>query len=75
MWSADVTYAPLERYEAPEIFNSDLGSQLTGLEFTEALKEVGIRISMDGKGRWTNNIFIERLWGSRLNSHSRQATL
>lgn len=54
----------LERYGAPEIFNTDQGSQFTSLEFTEALKSAGIKISMDGKGRWMDNVFIERLWRS-----------
>jgi putative transposase len=54
----------LERYGAPEIFNTDQGSQFTSLEFTSVLKSAGIKISMDGKGRWMDNIFIERLWRS-----------
>ncbi len=54
----------LERYGPPEIFNTDQGSQFTSLEFTEVLKRAGIRISMDGKGRWMDNVFIERLWRS-----------
>jgi putative transposase len=54
----------LERYGPPEIFNTDQGSQFTSLEFTAVLKEAGVRISMDGKGRWTDNVFIERLWRS-----------
>ena len=54
----------LERYGAPEIFNTDQGSQFTSVDFTDALKEAGIRISMDGKGRWMDNVFIERLWRS-----------
>ena len=54
----------VERYGPPEIFNTDQGSQFTGIDFTEVLKEAGIRISMDGKGRWMDNIFIERLWRS-----------
>jgi putative transposase len=48
----------------PEIFNTDQGSQFTGMAFTETLKDAGIRISMDGKGRWMDNVFIERLWRS-----------
>ena len=54
----------VERYGPPEIFNTDQGSQFTGIDFTEALEEADIRISMDGKGRWMDNIFIERLWRS-----------
>nr|WP_154724814.1 IS3 family transposase [Candidatus Contendobacter odensis] len=48
----------------PEIFNSDQGSPFTSLEFTDALKARGIRISMDGRGRWRDNVFIERFWRS-----------
>lgn len=46
----------------PEIFNSDQGSQFTSIEFTERLQKAGIRISMDGRGRVFDNIFVERLW-------------
>jgi putative transposase len=48
----------------PEIFNTDQGSQFTSEEFTDVLKQHGIRISMDGKGRWVDNVFVERLWRS-----------
>jgi putative transposase len=51
-------------YGKPEIFNTDQGSQFTAFDFTSVLKETGIRISMDGKGRWMDNVFIERLWRS-----------
>ena len=54
----------LEGSGPPEIFNSDQGSQCTSGDFTDVLKEAGIRISMDGKGRWMDNVFIERLWRS-----------
>ena len=54
----------LERYGPPEICNSDQGSQFTSVDFTDVLTEAGIRISMDGKGRWMDNVFIERLWRS-----------
>ncbi|WP_404379525.1 IS3 family transposase [Caenispirillum salinarum] len=54
----------LETYGPPEIFNSDQGSQFTSLAFTGTLKAAGVRISMDGKGRCMDNIFIERLWRS-----------
>jgi putative transposase len=53
-----------DRFGIPCIFNSDQGSQFTSNAFTESLKEKGIRISMDGKGRYLDNIFIERLWRS-----------
>lgn len=48
----------------PEIFNTDQGSQFTSTEWTGRLTELGIKISMDGKGRWMDNVFIERLWRS-----------
>ena len=48
----------------PDIFNSDQGSQFTSDEFTDHLKAHGIRISMDGKGRWVDNVYVERLWRS-----------
>ena len=54
----------LARYGPPEIFNTDQGSQFTSLAFTDGLKDAGIHISMDGKGRWMDNVFIERLWRS-----------
>jgi putative transposase len=54
----------LARYGKPGIFNTDQGSQFAGYDFTETLKNNGIRISMDGKGRWMDNVFIERLWRS-----------
>ncbi len=54
----------LARFGHPEIFNSDQGSQFTSLEFTDVLKAAGVRISMDGRGRWMDNVFIERLWRS-----------
>ena len=54
----------LNRYDPPEIFNTDQGSQFISTEFTGLLKEVGVRILMDGRGRWMDNIFIERLWRS-----------
>ncbi|KZN44006.1 transposase [Pseudoalteromonas luteoviolacea] len=54
----------IQHYGKPEIFNSDQGSQFTSTEFTQKLLEQNIRISMDGKGRWIDNVFIERLWRS-----------
>ena len=48
----------------PEIFNTDQGSQFTSLEWTEKITSLGIKVSMDGKGRWMDNVFIERLWRS-----------
>jgi len=52
----------LDRYGTPEIFNTDQGSQFTSLEFTNILKAHDIQISMDGKGCWRDNVFVERLW-------------
>ena len=54
----------MARYGKPEIFNTDQGSQFTSLEFTAKLKDAEIKISMDGRGRWIDNRFIERLWRS-----------
>jgi len=54
----------LARYGRPEIFNSDQGSQFTSPRFTGVLQRAGVRISMDGRGRWMDNVFIERLWRS-----------
>jgi len=54
----------LARFGKPDIFNSDQGSQFTSAAFTGALQEAGIKISMDGRGRWLDNVFIERLWRS-----------
>ena len=51
-------------YGAPEIFNTDQGSQFTSREFTKAVKDSGAKISMDGRGRWLDNVMIERLWRS-----------
>ena len=54
----------LRHHGAPEIFNTDQGAQFTSEAFTDALKAAGIRISMDGKGRWVDNVFVDRLWRS-----------
>ncbi len=54
----------LARYGKPEIFNTDQGSQFTSLDFTTVLEDAGVAISMDGRGRYMDNIFIERLWRS-----------
>jgi len=52
------------KFGKPEIFNTDQGSQFTSAAFTGALAEAGVAISMDGRGRWMDNVFIERLWRS-----------
>jgi putative transposase len=54
----------LARFGTPEIFNTDQGSQFTSAAFTGALIGAGVRISMDDRGRWMDNVFIERLWRS-----------
>jgi len=54
----------LARYGTPEIFNTDQGSQFTTEDFTQPLEKKGVRVSMDGKGRWIDNVFVERLWRS-----------
>jgi putative transposase len=54
----------LARFGKPDIFNTDQGSQFTGAAFTGTLAQAGVRISMDGRGRWLDNVFIERLWRS-----------
>ena len=54
----------LARFPKPGIFNTDQGCQFTSSEFTEVLTKAGVRISMDGRGRWRDNIIVERLWRS-----------
>ncbi len=58
----DALEEALSRYGKPEIFNTDQGSQFTSLAFTSILKDNDIRISMDGRGCWRDNVVIERLW-------------
>jgi putative transposase len=60
----DALEEAIHRYGTPEIFNTDQGSQFTSDAFTRILKQHNIRISMDGRGRWIDNVFIERLWRS-----------
>lgn len=54
----------LAKYGKPEIFNTDQGSQFTSLDFTRVLLDAKVSISMDGKGAWRDNVFVERLWRS-----------
>jgi putative transposase len=54
----------LAKFAAPEIFNTDQGAQFTSEEWIQRLQDAGVAISMDGKGRWIDNVFIERLWRS-----------
>ena len=60
----DALNEALDRYGKPEIFNTDQGSQFTSEDFTDVLRTNEIAISMDGRGRWMDNVFIERLWRS-----------
>jgi len=60
----DALEEAIETYGRPEIFNTDQGSQFTSEEFTGVLKANDIAISMDGKSRWVDNVFVERLWRS-----------
>lgn len=60
----DALEEALKRFGPPEIFNSDQGAQFTDSDFTDVLKAHGVRISMDGKGRCIDNVFVERLWRS-----------
>jgi putative transposase len=60
----DALEEALARFGRPEIFNTDQGSQFTSATFTDTLRAAGIKISMDGRGRWMDNVFIERLWRS-----------
>ena len=60
----DALEEAIQTYGTPEILNTDQGSQFTSDDFTGTLKSHGIKISMDGKGRWIDNVFIERLWRS-----------
>ncbi len=54
----------LARFGRPEIFNTDQGSQFTSSDFTGVLRDAEVRVSMDGRGRWMDNVFIESLWRS-----------
>ena len=60
----DAVQEAITRWGTPAIFNTEQGSQFTSDAFTAQLKRHGIRISMDGKGAWRDNVFVERLWRS-----------
>ncbi len=60
----DALEEAISRYGTPEIFNTDQGAQFTSEAFTSVLKTADIKISMDGKGCWVDNVFVERLWRS-----------
>lgn len=59
---SDSCFAALEEDGTPEILNTNQGSQFTSYDFTQTLKDVGVRISIDGKGRWMDNVMIELIW-------------
>ncbi len=63
-WCAQVLQEAVNEHGAPDIINTDQGAQYTSKEFTECVASNGIKLSMDGKGRTTDNAFIERLWRS-----------
>jgi len=65
----DALEEAIAQYGTPEIFNTDQGSQFTSEDFTRVLKQQGIKISMDGKGRWLDNVLVERLWRSLKYEH------
>jgi len=60
----DALEAAIRAYGRPEILNTDQGSQFTGTAFVEVVQQHGIQLSMDGKGAWRDNLFVERLWKS-----------
>ena len=60
----DAVREAITQYGCPEIFNTDQGCQFTSLEVTGLLKDQGSQISMDGRGCWRDNVFVERLWRS-----------
>jgi len=60
----DTVQEAIDHHGTPDIFNTDQGSQFTSLAFTRLLKDNDIQISMDGKGCWRDNVFVERLWRS-----------
>ena len=60
----EALHEAMARYGKPELFNTDQGSQFTSLDFTGVLKDADVTISMDGRGRCMDNVFIERLWRS-----------
>ena len=62
VFCVDALEEALERYGAPDIFNTDQGAQFTSNAFTQVLKYNQVAISMDGRGRCQDNIFVERLW-------------
>lgn len=65
----DALTEALERFGRPEVFNTDQGAQFTSRAFTSVLEAQGVRISMDGKGSWRDNVFVERFWWSLKHEH------
>lgn len=63
-WCKEIVSSAIARYGVPDVFNTDQGSQFTSTLFTNYLLENGIKVSMDGRGRATDNVYIERLWRS-----------
>jgi len=63
-YAVDVLQDAFDRYGTPEIVNTDQGSQFTAQEFVKAVEDKGCRLSMDGRGAWRDNVFVERLWKS-----------
>jgi putative transposase len=62
--AVDVVQEAFNRHGKPEIVNTDQSSQFTAHEFVQAVKEQGCKLSMDGRGAWKDNVFVERLWKS-----------
>jgi len=62
MFCVEALSEALAKYGQPEIFNTDQGVQYTAVAFTSRLESAGVAISMDGRGRWMDNVFVERLW-------------
>jgi putative transposase len=62
MFCIEALNEALEKFGRPEIFNTDQGVQYTAVAFTNCLESTGVAISMDGRGRWMDNVFVERLW-------------
>ena len=63
-YAVDVLQDAFDHYGTPEIVNTDQGSQFTAQEFVKAVEDKGCRFSMDGRGAWRDNVFVERLWKS-----------
>ena len=62
--AVDVLHQAFNRHGTSEIINTDQGSQFTAEEFVQAVRDRGCRLSMDGRGAWRDNVFVERLWKS-----------